>query len=444
MTIDSDNKRFVCRILAGCENIVTVSTSTDPSASRATGFEFFVATRYLRAKRKQAVISIITVISVLGIAAGVMALIIALAINNGFRNSLERTLLGARAHVSILEKAPSEGIANWREIQASLAKLPFVQSAAPSLYSTVFFAGPMRAEGGVLKGIDFSSETNRADIARNLKQGNMDQLDNPGGVPGVILGARLAEATGMTLGARVNIISPQGELTPFGPRPAYYAFRVTGIFESGFYEFDRAWAFTSMTNAQRVLSVGDVANSIEIKVNPVEKSAEVAVAARKIIGKDLEASHWMEQNHQILGALRLERIASTITIGLILLVAALNILISLVMMVMEKQRDIALLISMGARREQIRRIFLWQGAFIGGVGAVLGLAAGYGISYLAGHYELLRLDEQVYMLRSVPFEPRWWDGLWVAAVAVAVSLLATLYPARSATRILPAEALRYE
>lgn len=421
-----------------------MSTSSDPSPRRASGFELFVALRYLRAKRKQAVISIITAISVLGIAAGVMALIIALAINNGFRNSLERTLLGARAHISILEKEPSEGIKDWREIQKRLLGLTHVKSVAPSLYSTVFFAGPMRAEGGVLKGIDLASETNRADLVRNLKQGGIDRLDNPDGVPGIILGSRLAEVTGMTMGSRVKVISPQGELTPFGPRPSYYDFRVTGIFESGFYEFDRAWAFTSMKNAQRVLSVGDVANSIEIKVDPVAKAAEVAAAARKVIGKELEASHWMEQNQQVLGALRLERIASTITIGMILLVAALNILISLVMMVMEKQRDIALMISMGARREQIRRVFLWQGALIGGVGAALGLAAGYGLSYVAGHYELLRLDEQVYMLRSVPFEPRWWDGLWVAGMALGVSLLATLYPARSATRILPAEALRYE
>ncbi len=421
-----------------------MSTTYDPSGGRAARFELFVALRYLRAKRKQAVISIITGISVLGIAAGVMALIIALAINNGFRNSLERTLLGARAHVSILEKEPLEGIENWRDIQKRLLALPHVKSAAPSLYSTVFFAGPLRAEGGVLKGIDLASETNRADVVRNLKQGDISQLDNPGGVPGVILGSRLAEITGMTMGSRVKVISPQGDMTPWGMRPSYYDFRVVGIFESGFYEFDRAWAFTSMRNVQRVLNVGDVANSIEVKVDPVEKAAEVAVAARKVIGKELDASHWMEQNQQVLGALRLERIASTITIGLILLVAALNILISLVMMVMEKQRDIALLLSMGARREQVRRIFLWQGVLIGGVGAMLGLVAGYGLSYIAGHYELLRLDEQVYMLRSVPFEPRWWDGLWVAGVAVGVSLLATLYPARSATRILPAEALRYE
>ncbi|MBL8173256.1 MAG: ABC transporter permease, partial [Bryobacterales bacterium] len=305
-----------------------MSTSSDP---RGSGFELFIALRYLRAKRKQAVISIITGISVLGIAAGVMALIIALAINNGFRNSLERTLLGARAHVSILEKEPSEGIRDWRGIQQRLLALAHVKSAAPSLYSTVFFAGPLRAEGGVLKGIDSGSATNRADVERNLKQGSLRQLDDPGGIPGIVLGARLAEITGMSMGSRVKVISPQGELTPFGPRPSYYDFRVTGIFESGFYEFDRAWAFTSMKNAQRVLNVGDVANSIELKVEPVEKSAEVAAAARGVIGKELDASHWMEQNQQVLGALRLERIASTITIGLILLVAALNILISLVM-----------------------------------------------------------------------------------------------------------------
>ncbi len=407
-------------------------------------FELFVAVRYLRAKRKQAMISVVTGISVVGVAAGVMALIIALAINNGFRSTLQRTLLQATAHVSILEKQPGTGIENWRELLPRLQALPHVESAAPILYGPFFFSGPLQSEGGILKGADLHSSVHREDLQRNLKEGSLDGLDKDEGMPAIVLGSRLAQAIGMTVGARVRVISPQGELTPYGPRPAYYDFRVVGIFESGFYEIDRAWAFASFQAVQRVLSVGDVANSIELKVAPVEKAQEVAGLAAGVIGKDLAATSWMETNKQILSALKMERIVITITIGLIQLVAALNILISLVMMVMEKHRDIALLMSMGAARDQIRRIFVYQGAMIGVVGTVIGLVAGYGLSYAAQFYHLIPLDAQVYSLRWVPFEPRWWDGIWVGGGAILVSLLATLYPARSATRILPAESLRYE
>lgn len=407
-------------------------------------FELFVAMRYLRARRKQTVISVVTLISVLGVAAGVMALIIALAINSGFRATLQRTLLGATAHVSILEKEPGPGIENWRELIPKLERLRYVQAAAPTLYGGVFLLGPMQAHEAVLKGIQPGSPVHWNDLKRNMKQGSLGALERSNGLPGIILGSRLAESTGMTLNSRVTVISPQGQLTPFGQRPAYYPFRVVGIFETGFYDIDRLWAFTTMKNVQNVLSVDDVANSIELKVYPIDKAGEVAKAAESIVGPKLSATSWMEQNRQILNALRMERAVTVITIGLIQLVAALNILISLVMMVMEKHRDIALLVSMGARRDQIRRIFLCQGLLIGITGVIIGLILGYGISYFAGHGRWIRLDESVYALSYVPFEPRWRDGVWVGGGAILVSLLATLYPARSATRILPAEALRYE
>jgi lipoprotein-releasing system permease protein len=412
-----------------------------PGAPR---FELFVALRYLMAKRKQAVISVITAISVLGVAAGVMALIVALAINNGFRNTLQRTLVRATAHVSILEKQPGTGIAGYQPLTAKLRALPNVRAAAPTLYGTVFLAGPVRSSGAVLKGIDLRSQMHRADLNAVLKEGSLADLGEQDGVPGLIIGARLAESTGMVLHSRINVISPQGELTPFGPRPSFFPFRVAGIFESQFYELDSAWAFTSLANVQKVLAVGDVANSIELKVDPLSEADRVAKAAEAVIGPDLAASSWTEQNRQIFGALRMERIVTVITIGLIQFVAALNILISLTMMVMEKHRDIALLMSMGARRQQIRRIFLYQGLIIGSVGTALGLILGYSISLAAEQYRWVPLDQQVYSLSYVPFEPRWIDAIWVAGGALLVSLLATLYPARSATRILPAEALRYE
>lgn len=407
-------------------------------------FELFVAIRYLRAKRKQAVISVITAISILGVAAGVMALIIALAVNNGFRDTLQRDLLGATAHVSILEKEPSYGITDWRKLVGKLEKLPHVTSVEPTLYAPVFLSGPLQSQGAIIKGI--RPEVGRQPIAvlNHLKEGSLKGLRNTGGLPGIILGCHLAQQTGMMMNSVVTVISPQGELTPFGPRPSYFRFRVVGIFESGFYELDAQWAFASLKSTQRVLAVHDVVNSIELRLDNINLAPEVAAAAEKIIGPKLAATTWMEQNHQLLSALKMERVVTVITIGLIELVAALNILITLIMMVMEKHRDIAILGSMGARREQIRNIFMLQGVIIGVIGSVIGLVAGYGFSFLANYYHWIPLAEDVYSLSFVPFEPRWIDALWVPAAAILVSFLATLYPARSATRITPAEALRYE
>ncbi|MBI1790998.1 MAG: ABC transporter permease [Acidobacteria bacterium] len=407
-------------------------------------FEFFVARRYLRAKRKQVVISVITVISVLGVAAGVMALVVALAINNGFRNTLQKNLLGVSAHVNILEKEPGYGIQNWRELVEKLRTLPHVVGVAPTLFGAVGIAGAGPFEGANLKGIDVTSELSISDTLRQLKQGSLDRLRSPAGLPGIILGSRLAQKTGMTLNSTVGIISPQGELTPFGPQPSRRNFKVAGIFESGFYDIDANWAYTSMKAAQETLSLDDVVNAIELKIDDLNRASEVAAAAEKLVGPKLAATTWMEQNRQLLSALTMEKKVTVITIGLIELVAALNILITLVMMVMEKYRDIAVLISMGARREQIRNIFLFEGLIIGVVGTAIGLAAGYAVCYFADKYRWVRLDEQIYALSFVPFEPRLMEGIGVAVAAVFVSFLATLYPARNATRIAPAEVLRYE
>ena len=404
-------------------------------------FELFVARRYLRAKRKQAVISVITVISIAGVAAGVMALVIALAINNGFRTTLQQSLLGATAHVTITEKHPAYGIDNWAKLVPRLEQIPHVVRVQPSLYGYVLLAGPVQSTGAELKGIPVDAPP---DMLRHLKQGSFDRLRDTSGLPGIILGSHLAESTGMMLNSVVKVISPQGELTPFGPRVTTFRFRVVGIFESGFYDIDNGWAFAALNDAQRVFSLPDVVNAIEIKLDDIYEAPEAATSAQAVIGSKLAAGTWMEQFHQILTALRMERAVTAVTVGLIELVAALNILITLTMMVMEKNRDIAILMSLGARREQIRRIFLAEGLLIGITGTFIGLTLGYTISILASHYRWLRLDKDVYALSYVPFDPRWLDGVWIAAVAIVISFAATLYPARQATRILPAEALRYE
>ncbi len=409
-------------------------------------FELFVAARYLRARRKEAVISIITVISILGVAAGVMALVIALGVNNGFRDTLQRNLLGAMAHIDVQPRNPGPGIEDWRALVDRIRKLPHVAAVSPALYSPVFLSGPLQSTGALLKGVDVDAELAISEALRHLKGGSLDRLRDPmANPPGIILGARLVEDTGMVLNSNIWVTSPQGgELTPFGPQPSRRLYRVAGIFESGFYEVDDKWAFTSIGAEQRMLSIPDTINRIEVNVDDLNRAGEYAGEIEKAAGPQYTTTTWMEQNHQLMRALNLERIVTIITIGLIEIVAALNIFITLVMMVMEKYRDIAILMSMGARDGQIRRIFMLQGVLIGIVGSAIGLAVGYTLCYYANRHRWVPLDPSVYALSFVPFEPRGIDGVWIAALAILVSFLATIYPARNATRIAPAEVLRYE
>lgn len=413
--------------------------------SVASTFELFIASRYLRARRKEAVISIITVISVVGVAAGVMALVIALAVTNGFRDTLQRNMLGAMAHIDVLNRQQLNGIENWRELEAKIRKLPHVVAVAPALYMPVFLSGPVNSKGVVLKGIDVDAELEITRALRQPKAGSLDRLRDPNAnPPGIVLGWRLAADTGMVMNSRINVVSPEGKLTPFGPLPAIVKFYVCGTFDAHFSDFDDGWAFTSIAAAQKALSLDDVVNQIEVNVDDLNKADVYAREIERAIGPQYTTTTWMELNRQLFSALNMERVVTMIVIGLILLVAALNILITLVMLVMEKYRDIAILMSMGARASQVRRIFMLQGVLIGAVGSAIGLIVGYSICYFAGTYHWIKLPEAVYPISYLPFEARWADGIWIAGVAILVSFLATLYPSKSATRIAPAEVLRYE
>ena len=409
-------------------------------------FELFVAARYLRARRKEAVISIITLISVLGVAAGVMALIIALAVTNGMRSTLQRNMLSAMAHIDVMSKQQLDGIEHWEQLEDRIRKLPHVTAVAPALYMPIFLEGPINSKGVVLKGIDVDSELAITTTLRHLKSGSLDRLRNrEAKPPGIILGWRLANETGMVMNSQVKVVSPnQGKMTLFGVMPAIVPFYICGIFDANFSDFDEGWAFTSIEAAQKALSLEDVVNQIEVNVDDLNKADVYAKDIEKAIGPQYTTTTWMELNRQLFNALNLERIVTAIVIGLILLVAALNILITLVMMVMEKYRDVAILMSMGARAAQIRKIFMLQGVLIGVVGSALGLLVGYSISYFAGKYHWIKLPEAVYPINYLPFESHWTDGIWIAGIAILVSFLATIHPARSATRIAPAEVLRYE
>lgn len=424
-------------------------------------FELFIAARYLRAKRRQAVIGVITALSVLGVAAGVASLIIALAINNGFRQDLQQRLLGASAHVSLL-RLEGGGISDWRPLLDRMSTRPHVLGASPAIYEQVLVSRGARAKGVVLKGVQPEYESKVSDLLGQVKLGSAASLasksdaapksedetippwDRRSEMAPIILGKGLAEDLGATIGSVVLVTSPQGELTPFGIVPKYVRFHVTGIFDSGFYDYDTAWAFTRLEDAQRLFGLGDVVTVIEFKVDDIYRAGEIATTLEQDAGKGFGSTNWMEQNRALFRALRLERVVTFITIGLIVTVAALNILISLIMMVMEKTRDIAILMSMGARREQVRRIFVWQGVLIGVLGTALGLALGYALSWAGGHYKWISLAPEIYAIDYVPFAPRMLDGIIVALVAIGISFVATLYPSWSAARVLPAEALRYE
>jgi lipoprotein-releasing system permease protein len=428
-------------------------------------FELFVAARYLRAKRRQAVVGVITVISIIGVAAGVASLIIALAINNGFRQDLQDRLLGASSHVNLL-RVEADGIRNWEALLSQLAKQPHVVAGAPAIYEQVLISRGARAQGAVLKGIIPAEENKVGDLLNSVKIGSAaplasqegqaaipassDSDENPlsakttASLAPIVLGKDMADQLGATVGSVVTATSPQGELTPFGIVPKYARFKVVGIFNSGFYDYDNTWAFIRLSDAQRLFDLSDVVSVLEFKVDDIYKAAEVGRELEAAAGKGFLSTNWMEQNRALFRALRLERVVTFITIGLIVFVAALNILISLIMMVMEKTRDIAVLVSMGAKKRQVRHIFMLQGLLIGVIGTAIGLVLGYSISWAAGHYRLLSLSAEVYSIDYVPFAPRLWDGLLVCAVAIGISFVATLYPSRSAAGVLPAEALRYE
>ncbi len=435
-------------------------------------FEFFIATRYLRAKRRQAVIGVITRISIAGVAAGVASLVVALAINNGFRQDLQDRLLGSTSHINLL-RVESDGIKNWRPLMERLSKQPHVVGTAPAIYEQVLISRGPRARGAVLKGMIPAYERKVSDLLNTVKIGSMDPLDTEPGLrpglggsetrphtsspddlgsvqeriasmPPIVLGKDIAEDLDATLNSVVLVTSPQGELTPFGLVPKYSRFRVVGIFNSGFFDYDSSWAFTRLSDTQNLEGLGDQITVLEFKVDDIYQAGKISEQLEQAAGKGFMATNWMEQNKALFRALRLERLVTFITIGLIVFVAALNILISLTMMVMEKTRDIAVLMSMGTRKSQVRRLFITQGLLIGVIGTAIGLVLGYALSWAGGHYHLLSLAPEVYSIDYVPFAPRAIDGVLVALVAIGISLVATLYPSWSAARILPAEALRYE
>ncbi|HKF49981.1 MAG TPA: FtsX-like permease family protein [Terracidiphilus sp.] len=411
-------------------------------------FELFVAARYLRAKRRQAVVGVVTSISIAGVAAGVAALIIALAITNGMRRDLEDRLVDTTAHVELM-RVQADGIRDWQPLIERLRKLPHIAAAAPGLYEQVLVARGARDGGALVEGILPDQEMTVSSLLKTATPGAIDALRpqtqpaSPTQLPPVVLGKDLADTIGATVGDKVTLISPQGELTPYGVIPKWVPFRLAGTYHSGFYQYDSQMGFIRLADAQRLFDEPDVLSVISFKVDDLNRAPQIAREIEQAAGKGFQTTNWEEQNRELFRALRLEQYVTFIVIALIVVVAALNILIALTMMVMEKTRDIAVLMSFGVAPEQVRRIFLLQGLLISIVGTLLGLVLGYVASWAGGHYHI-PLSPDVYSIDTLPFAPRIVDGIIVAAVSIGISLLATLYPSHTAARILPAEALRYE
>lgn len=406
-------------------------------------FEWLVARRYLRSPHRPAVLRLVTLLSVVGVAAGVATLVIALAMNTGFRETLQDHLLGVTAHISLTEPG-ADGLHNYQQLAERLAHVPGVRSATPAIYETVLLSAAGKAEGVVVKGVEPALEMKSDEALTHIVEGRADFSPDADGIGAIIFGHMLADELFLRVGDYVTLTSPEGRLTPYGMVPRTRRFHVTGIFDSGFYDFDAHWAFVTMASAQGLAGVGDEISAIEFRVTDVNRAAEIARAIETAAGPQYKASPWMDESRALFRALRLEKLVTAIFIGLITFVAGLNIVVVLSMTVTDRARDIAVLVSLGARREQVRGIFFLQGLAIGATGTLTGLVAGFGAAWIAGTYRLIPLDPEVYSVAYVPFHPNALDALWIAAAALIICTAATLIPARAAARILPVDILRYE
>jgi lipoprotein-releasing system permease protein len=409
-------------------------------------YELLVALRYLTAKRKQAFISIISAISVLGVVVGVMALMVALGLMTGLQKEIRSKILGTTAHISLF-RSRGEGFNDYREVVERARHLPHVLGAAPAVYGKGIVASAGAGSAlATFKGIVPAEEKTVTDIGSQIEGGSLDTLAAPpvDGLGPILLGYELAAQIGVGPGDVVSVTSPRGRLSPMGMLPLVTKFRVAGLVRSGLYEFDQGWAYMPLPAAQRLFVNDDRASLVELRVDDIYTVRQISTEIRAALGDEYLASNWIDLNQSLFSALWLEKMAIGVTIGLIVMVAALNIVATLILMVMEKHKDIAILVSMGASRGAVTRIFMLQGTIIGAAGTAAGAVLGWAACRVLDHFRLLRVPVDVYQISYVPFTLLLGDAAVVVVGAVLICFLATVHPARAASRLDPAEALRYE
>jgi len=406
-------------------------------------FELFVASRYLRAKRKQTFISVITLISVTGVMMGVMALIVVLSVMNGFRDDLMSKILGVNSHLLILSHEGS--FSGYEEVSRRAEGVEGVIATTPFIYSQVMLNSPGSISGAVLRGLDTATAGKVIGVDNMIKKGSLRALDElQGGLPGIIPGTELARQLGVQPGDELSVVSPQGKLTPMGRVPESRKYRVVALFDSGMYEYDSSMVYLSLKEAQDFLGMEDRVSGIEVKVTDIYKSDRIGEAIAKTLRYPFWAKDWKLMNRSLVSALKLEKITMFVILIMIVLVGALNIISTLVMVVMEKTRDIAILRAMGAGARSIMSIFMAQGLLVGLVGTLAGLAAGLGLCRLLGKYKFIKLPADIYYISTLPVKVEVLDVIYVSTAAVLISFIATLYPSWRASKLNPVEALRYE
>jgi lipoprotein-releasing system permease protein len=406
-------------------------------------FEAFLAIRYLKAKRKQAFISVITVISVVGVMMGVMALIVVLSVMNGFREDLMGKILGVNSPLVVLSYEGA--FPNYDRVARETSSVEGVVATTPFIYSQVMVSGQGSVSGAVLRGIDTSTAGQVIAIDRMIKRGSLQSLDTlHDGLPAIIMGKELAKMLAVQPGDTVTVLSPMGQLTPVGRVPQSRRFKVTAIFDSGMYEYDATMVYISLKEAQDFIGLDNRATGVEAKVANIYKADQVSAAVTKKLGYPYWAKDWKQMNRSLVSALKLEKIAMFVILIMIVLVGALNIISTLVMVVMEKNKDVAILRAMGATQKSVMTVFMVQGLLVGVVGTLVGLASGLGLCQLLAKYKFIELPSDVYYISTLPVRVEMWDVALVIVAAMVISFLATLYPSWHASRLNPVESLRYE
>ncbi len=418
--------------------------------NRCFAFELFVALRYLFSRRKQTFIYVISLMSILGVALGVGALVVVLGVYNGFSTDIRDKILGANAHAIIMSHIPG-ALDDTQSILQQIEKEPEIMGATPFIYSEVMLSAPGGVKGLILRGIDPKTAPKVLSILQNMRAGSVEALDSviegkkDGGPQGIVIGHELSKRLGLGMGSRVNLLTASGEATAKGFTPRIRPFAVVGIFKTGMYEYDASLAFVSLDAARNVLGLPEKRiTGIELMVKDLYGADNVAENVAATLGSPYYVRHWMEMNANLFAALQLEKIGMFILLAMVVLIGSFSIVTTLVMMVMEKTRDIAIFMSMGASQGMIRRIFILQGTIIGFVGTLLGYVLGIGLAVLLKKYQFIKLPQGVYTIDHLPILLTWSDTLLVGACAMLLCFLATIYPARQAARLEPAEALRYE